>query len=265
MSPVATPRLSAHALDELGRCPRKFALKYLQQTFWPGCPPDPDPTSANLGVGQAFHLLVQMHAMGLPVEASLEALADDGGRLRRLWSAFEASPHALPASDARLWTEQQLNFFLGGVSFNVRYDRLLLHEGRWTIVDWKTGRVKDDIDTSWQTRLYRLALVEAGLGLGLGPIAPETVTLLYWEVETGRGVPLPYDARAHAADRALVEARAAEASRPFNPYDPDESTYPRNLKHCRQCGFYSLCNRQQLEAAQRVEIVRRPRFVTRTP
>lgn len=249
MSDDTPVRLSAHALDELYRCPRKFALRYLHGAFWPGTPPEERDEPVGIAVGQAFHLVVQVAALGLDPEPSLDALADAEGRLQKLWRAFERSPHREPPAGARVWTEQQLNFFLGGMPFNVRYDRLQHHEGRWTILDWKTGRIDERVAGSWQTRLYRLALVEAGAALGLGPVLPEDVTLLYWEVERGEAYALPYDAASHEADRQALLAEVARVRTAFNAAVDDDPHYPRNERHCPRCTFHSLCRREAIVPA----------------
>jgi hypothetical protein len=243
-------RLSAHSLAELDRCERKFALRYDQHAFWPGTPPEPEEPPAALAMGEAFHLLVQVHALGLDVTPMLGHLPDEGGRLTQLWQAFLASPHAAPPAGERRWTEQALNFFVEGVPASVRYDRLVERDNHWTILDWKTGRVKPEtLTASWQTRLYRYALVVAGEPLGAGPIAPEQVTIVYWEVASGKALALPYSQAEFEADGRELAARARHVRHPFDPTLEDDPHYPANRKHCRRCDYFSLCNRAEAELA----------------
>jgi hypothetical protein len=259
------PRLSAHALKELDHCGRKFALKYLRQAFWPGTAPEDHDGSVQLALGQAFHHLVQVHALGLDVASALAALGDADGRLAALWRAFEGSVHAVPPAGSRVWTEQQLNFFVNGVPFNVRYDRVVEHNGKWTILDWKTGNLNAvKMTTDWQTRLYRFALVEAGVGLGAGTVPPTAVTLVYWDVERGRPLEFAYDQATYAADGLEFAQKARRVLEPFNPRVTDDAAYQRNDKHCKVCGFDSMCNRETDAVLPIAEISRRPRFVLGT-
>ncbi|MDB5099192.1 MAG: hypothetical protein JWM80_3613 [Cyanobacteria bacterium RYN_339] len=244
------PRLSAHSLKEFDRCERKFALRYAQHAFWPGTPPEVEEERGALALGEAFHLLVQVHALGLDVTPMLGALPDADGRLTALWSAFKGSSHALPTAGERRWTEQALNLFVGGIPTFVRYDRLVERDGKWTILDWKTGRVKPEaLASDWQTRLYRFALVAAGEHLGAGPIAPEQVTIVYWEVSSGKPLPFAYSQAQYEADGRELAARAAHLQHPFNPKLEDDPHYPANRGHCKRCDYYSLCNRVEADLA----------------
>ena len=154
-----------------------------------------------------------------------------------------------------------LGIFVEGVPVNVRYDRLVKHGDAWTILDWKTGRVRADrFGSDWQTRLYRLALVEAGAALGEGPVLPEAVTLVYWEVSTGTALSFGYDADSWRKDRAALSERVAAAQQPFDPHLPDDPHYPRRHHHCGRCLYDTLCNLPADDPGAATRELRVPKF-----
>jgi hypothetical protein len=257
MSTVTIPRLSANSLKEYDLCPRKFALRYIKQTFWPGEAQGP---LTAMSLGQHFHLLVQLHALGLDVAPTLAVLQDEEGKLALMWQRFAASPHARPDPGAHVWTEQQLNFFVDDVPVSVRYDRLVEHNDTWTILDWKTGRIKQDrLARDWQTRLYRLALVEAGEALGLGKIVPEQIKLTYWEASSGLAFDLEYSTPHYTLDRKQLQAMATRVRQPFTANQHDDPAYPRTPEHCKQCTYNALCNRE-VPAPTEAEALKAPKF-----
>jgi hypothetical protein len=251
----ALPRLSAHALEQLERCPRKFALMYKARRFWPAPPPAAVDASGQeaRALGVALHRLVQRHTLGLPVAPALAEASAELPTLALLWEAFAGSRHARTQPDARVWTEQTLHLQLpteaGPLPLEVRYDRLVLQGDGWTILDWKTGRVGAGLGTTWQTRLYPFVLAEAGHALaGRKAPEPDHVILTYWEVATGKGLTLQHDTRRHEATRGALEALAARVAVPFDEAAADDPAYPREPAHCSRCPFDSLCNGRPLPA-----------------
>lgn len=243
---LQTPRLSAHSLTQHQLCARKFALAYKAGRFWPAADRHPAPPDGvdPLQLGSAFHQLVQWHHLGLPLDDCLSAWGEALPPLPGLWKAFLASPHASPSPDARIFTEQSLSFFLAGVPFSARFDRLVREGDQWTILDWKTGHLTEKkLEGSWQTRLYPFALVEAGRVLNGGEaIAPEQVHMTYWEVAKGRPVTFTHTRERHEATRAELERLAAAVMRDFDPAAADDPRFPRNRKHCSVCAYEALCH-----------------------
>jgi len=248
------PRLSAHALEQLERCPRKFALRYKARRFWPATAPAAREASTEAqALGVTLHRLVQRHALGLPVAATLAEAAQELPALTACWQAFAASPHATPPAAAEVWTEQTLHLRLptaaGPLPLEVRFDRLVRQGDSWTILDWKTGRVGAHLATTWQTRLYPFVLAEAGAALaGSDAPAPERIALTYWEVAAGQGLTLRHNQVRHAATRDALEAIAARVAAPFDEAAPDDPAYPRDPSHCPHCPYDSLCNGRPLPA-----------------
>jgi hypothetical protein len=246
------PRLSVQSLRTYDDCPRQFAMKYQLNRYWPAPRPADLAESrsdrvSGTEVGNLIHRLIEVRQLGLDPEPLLAANDDRIPELRRLWEAFLASGHADPAPEAEVWTEQPLYFSLEGVPFIVRFDRLVKDRDRWQILDWKTGHLDETrLRQTWQTKLYPFALVEAGHALGHGPIRPEQVMLVYWEVARGKGHPISYDAATHAAARREFIARAQAVKVPFGPELPDDPRFPRRSAHCGRCSFDSLCNGDRL-------------------
>ncbi len=251
MSRTELPRLSAQSLRVLDQCPRKFALRYRLNRYWPAVDPGTLDASRtrSTGIGDAFHRLVEAQRLGLDCQRLIAAMEDDSPGLGDLWARFLGSPHGGIAEGEQVWTEQALHFALGGAPFMIRYDRLTRAGDRWTILDWKTGEIKAaTLQTAWQTKLYLFALVEAGSVLGQGPIAPQQACLVYWEVGKGRGHEVTYDAAMHEAARREFTSKAAEALRPFAAERADDPAFPRRPSHCPRCVFDSLCNVDRAQA-----------------
>lgn len=256
-----TPRLSAHSLREYDRCPRAFALQYKAGRFWPA--PDPIP-SRHQALGQLFHQLIHQRQLGLDIERQLAAGIQELPELKELWERFLAYPHA----EQSTFSEQTLNFRLGGVAFSVRFDRLLQQGEDWLILDWKTGKVDSArMKRDWQTKLYPFALAEAGQALNGGKaIPPSRIRLLYWEGATGRDHAFPYDERMHESLRGEFEEKAKQILLPFeeNEKNQEKDHFPRTLTRCRECRFDSLCHQGEGQNEQKEqEELPIPRFTLR--
>lgn len=248
------PRISSASLKDWSLCKRRFALRYRVSRYWPGPQArDLDPEAAErIRTGQVFHRMVQQHALGLDVAPTLSAEAETLPRLEQLWGMFAKSDHAMPPADS--WTEAPLHFQFHGVPFMVRFDRLVKDGETWCILDWKTGKEnRATLQASWQTRLYRFALVEAGHVYQQGvPVRPEAVRMVYWDVNKGRAEVFDYDAETFAADRAVFEALATEVLAPFDEALPDDPRFPRPAEpaECARCAFDSYCNPTQAQPQQ---------------
>lgn len=264
MSPIEeTPRLSAHALGILANgCPREFALRYKAARYWPAADgaairtapdaPAADPADAYLGT--AFHLLAQQHGLGLDVGPFVEALALDLPKLPGIWARFRESEHATPPAGATVWTEQALHFEVDGVPAMVRFDRVVRDGDRWTILDWKTGKPQArKLAEGWQAKLYPYALVAAGEALpDGGPVRPADVRVVFWEVERGTAIEVPYDDARHAEVGAALREVATRARAPFRSELEDDPNFPRRPSRCPTCSYRDHCNRRFADLARTV-------------
>ncbi|MEB3197015.1 MAG: PD-(D/E)XK nuclease family protein [Candidatus Sericytochromatia bacterium] len=248
------PRLSSAALDALADgCPRYFALRYKLQAYWParaGQHPQGEDDGARLG--SVFHRLVQQHACGLPLAPLLEAWEGLHPGLTQMWARFATSEHFSPPLEAEVWTEQSLHLQVAEVPFVARYDRIVAHAGRWRILDWKTGHPSGEtLRRGWQARLYPFVLTEAAQVLSGGsPIAPESVEMVFWLVDTGEAVVIPHSASRHEATRQRLTALARQACAPFDPRVHDDAAFPRVPSRCPPCAYHTLCNAGPFEPSE---------------
>lgn len=244
--PQETPRISQHSLGDYEACKRRFALKYKASRYWPGPRSmDSDPeASAAIRTGQLFHRMVQQHAMGLDVTNMLLAEGDRLPNLQHLWRLYSGSPHARPKGE--VFTEAPLHFTFEGAPVMVRFDRLVRDGSGWEILDWKTGKAtRARLEASFQTKLYRFALVTAGSVYNEGqPIEPERIRMTYWDVQRGRPEEFPYDRASFEADRAQFTALAQDVLRPFDEGVLDDPHFPRTRARqvCESCPFDSYCH-----------------------
>ncbi len=230
--------ISVQALRSRDRCQRLFSLQYRDRIYWPGVVREP---SADMRLGEAFHRLVVRHRLGLEVQPQA-ALAD-------VWTRFLESPYGSPhgrslggdlqVGDLQVFSEQVLQFSLEGVPFLVRCDEIRRQGDQWTILDWKTGRVREDeLADHWQTRLYRFALALSGTAIGAAePIPAQNIKMVFLLVRTEKVLAFQYDQPAFEADRALFTTIARQVAAP-----PGTPAGPADPQICQSCRFDSFCN-----------------------
>lgn len=257
------PRMSAYALGVYQECPRKYALRYRQNLYWPapdGKPQDADTEKrdASLERGQRFHALVHAHQEGLPLDAILAAMAEEDPATIPLWEAYLAHADSRPEGEVR--SEVALHFFVKDVPVMARFDRLVQSEKGWLIQDWKTGGSLESLANSWQTKLYPFALAHAGHALNGGePIPPEAIRLRYWlwkdgRVETGDW---EYSSTLYAEHLAEFERQAGILSAPLNA--ENFPGHGAGSRACGRCQFMTLCHPMPLPEPPRLELPL-PRF-----
>lgn len=237
------PRISAYALGVYQDCPRKYALRYRLNRYWPAPEGKQEDLESRkrLERGQRFHALVQAHQEGLPTEYLLNAMAAEDEAIPVLWKAFLAHPDARP--EGEVWSEVSLHFFVKDVPIMARFDRVVRTGDSWVIVDWKTGGALDSLAQSWQTKLYPFALTHAGHVLNHGEaIPPEAITLRYWVWKNGQveTLNIPYDADRYAEALVTFEKQAEIVSAPLS-----NENFPGHMagsKPCSRCQYQTLCH-----------------------
>lgn len=234
---------SQTSLQDYVDCPRRFQLRHIGRCRWPA----PETADAleferRMDRGSAFHRLMRQLHTGLPAEV-LEPVAKSDPCLSRWWSNYvHTPPHELP-DEVRL-AETTLSAGVGTYRVEARYDLLAgKREGRWVIVDWKTGQSRSRrtwLAQRMQTRIYPLVLVQAGATLnGNVPVSPDQVEMLYWFAE----FPLQperfdYSPKKLADDSAFL----GQLIREIDGRSEDIFPLTENEPLCQYCVYRSLCH-----------------------
>lgn len=239
---------SQGSLQDFVDCARRFQLRYLDRIAWPAVQAEPIlENERHLQQGELFHLLVQQHLVGVPVER-LTAMAQGDSDLAGWWQAYQAAaPAALPG---QRFPEVSLSAPLGENGQRrlvAKYDLVALTpEGRAVIFDWKTSRHRPPrrwLAERLQTRVYPYLLLHAGADLSSGrPLTPEQIEMVYWFAGfPDRPERFVYSERQAAEDEGFVNSLAdqiallasGEGVWPLTPHE----------ERCRFCVYRSLCER----------------------
>ncbi|MBM3274667.1 MAG: PD-(D/E)XK nuclease family protein [Candidatus Sericytochromatia bacterium] len=223
---ATTLPVSAQTLAAREKCRRMVALLIGRPVSWPGPVRE---SGEEVARGVAFHRLVQRHRLGMEARAT--------GQLAELWQKFNRSPYF--ETRGAIFTERILQFSLDGVPFQARLDEVRQDGDQWTILDWKTGPLKEtSLAFQPQTRLYRFALARAGSALNAGkPISPTNIKMVYWLVGLEKPIAIPYDQAAFEADQRFFAEVAREAKEPLSALP-----WPESADACYTCRFDSYCN-----------------------
>lgn len=239
---------SQGSLQDFVDCARRFQLRYLERIAWPAVPAEPIlDNERHMQQGELFHLLVQQHLVGVPVER-LTAMAQGDADLAAWWQAYlAAAPADLPGQH---FPEVTLSAPLGESGQRrlvAKYDLIVLTpEGRAVIFDWKTSHHRPPrrwLAERLQTRVYPYLLVQAGIDLNAGrPLAADRIEMVYWFAgfpdQPERFVYSPTQGSAdegylHALVERIVLLAGGEGVWPLTP---DET-------QCHFCVYRSLCER----------------------
>jgi CRISPR/Cas system-associated exonuclease Cas4 (RecB family) len=239
LSPIF--QFSQNSLQDYVDCARRFQLRYVLNQRWPAVETEPISDHERfIEEGSQFHLLVQRHVLGIPVEPMLPS----EGNLRDWWQNFITSNPLknLPAKFRE--PEVQLSAPLGDKRLLARFDLLCIDPGeRIVIVDWKTSRFRPErqkLAQRLQSRVYPFVVAEAASYLFGEPISPEQISLIYWFAnEPAQPEIFTYDSARHAENRAYLAeliARITTHDAPVWPLTEDE-------EQCKYCVYRSLCDR----------------------
>ena len=242
---------SQGSLQDYNDCPRRFQLRHVLSQPWPAVESQPQLEFERFQeLGQQFHRLLHRHASGIATERLTAGI--DAFELRQWWQAYlnappPGLPHPLAESAANGWTiaaEEMLSTTLAGHQLRARYDLIALQkDGPALIVDWKTSQqpaTRDRLAQRMQSWVYPFVLVEAGADLGVGPVEPERVRMIYWFANQPQlPVTLTYSAAQHEAHRRYLTALMEEI------VNRREAEWPltSDERRCRFCTYRSLCDR----------------------
>lgn len=231
---------SQSSLQDFVDCPRRFQLRYMLEQDWPAPAAEPaSDTEQYLEMGRRFHLLLQRHWLGLPIDRDgLDPL------LKPWWDAFIANPPAdLPGDKRR--PEVSVSAVIEGQRMTATFDLLAYQPGgEVVIVDWKTSKrtPRRFLDRRLQTIIYPLMLVECAPRLLGFPVLPEAVRLVYWfaaEPEPGAMEVFQYSAARREEDKRYLNALFTRL------LSMDVTDWPLTAsdRFCKMCQYRSLCNR----------------------
>ncbi len=224
--PPVPSTLSVTSLIDYAQCPKLF--------FWSQVRPLPRRPSEAARLGSEIHRWVEFQSRGqatlldpdeLPDLSSDERVGEPGTE-ERLKQAFRSSRFARATP---LWTERPFLLWLDGMVVGGRIDAIFgTAEGRWEVVDYKTGRMPaaDDPLAGLQLDLYALACVD------VWGKQPEDLTLTYFYLSAGQEVTRPAGDPAATRERVLAALRGI-AKGAFEPIPG---------KYCRWCDFLPFCD-----------------------
>lgn len=207
--------LSASSLDVFQKCPRLFFFRYLdaEKLYFP--------TTDRGRLGSQFHRLVELLSP-LPPPSRPIWLKGVEPQVKTWWDAFCQA--GLDQVEGDVYSEYPIELEYRGWRLHARFDRLVHHQGRYQIWDWKTSKVQNQ---TWQISLYPL-LVHWGL-----EVPADRISIHFWYVNQGEEVFLYNDAK-KAKDQAILDRTLEQIS---------QGDFPKttNPKLCQDCFFYQHC------------------------
>jgi PD-(D/E)XK nuclease superfamily len=238
-------RLSQSNLKLLVTCPRKFQHLYLDQYAVPvGLA-----QGARMAQGSQFHLLMQQHALGLPIAP---LLAGDP-QLESWFNAFQQQRSTilcLAEDEQILWqqSEHLRTIALADHVLTVVYDWVMLGATQGQILDWKTypkPRSAAKLETEWQTLLYLYVLAETTT------VVPEQLAMTYWFFQTQAGEPVQslrvrYSSQRHAQTKQELTRWLGQLTQWLKAYQQHRTDFPqidRTQGECESCAFAGRCGR----------------------
>jgi DNA helicase II / ATP-dependent DNA helicase PcrA len=228
----AAPSVSVTGLVTYAQCPKRY--------YWSDVDPLPRRRNRAADVGSEIHRRIELHQRGqVPFEdlaPDLYDSVDDGGDAEPGgYVAYEQSRFA--TTRARL-VEAPFTLALdNGYLIRGRIDAIYDHEGRWEVVDFKSGRRRDDPSRIVQLEAYAVAVDEIDFA-GTRPTSVD-VTFAYLGGGLEEMTARADDAWVTAARDHLIELTDAIDSGEFGE-SPGE--------WCHHCDFLQFCEpgRQQV-------------------
>ncbi len=220
---------------DYARCPKLF--------YWSAIRPLPRFSGPAARIGTEIHNWIQRRSTGQTAlieleeqpDLTAEELAGEPGRIERLRDAFLASRFA---DVVPLYAERPFVLSVQGGVVSGRIDAVYgTPDGRWEVVDYKTGRkpAADDPLAGLQLDLYALACVEV-----FGK-EPRDLTLTYLYLSSAEEVTRPADDPAETRERV----RAALLGIAEGAFEPTPG------RHCRWCDFLAFCDAGKAHMARK--------------
>ncbi len=155
--------LNQSAFQDFLDCPRRFELRFLNETSWPAAQGSPLLKFERLTeIGNRFHQLCQQFFIGIDKELLSSSITDP--MLRDLWDSF--LPYGRSIQSNPSISEQILRIPFGVHFLDAKFDLIVqLPNDSLLIIDWKTAATKPSRTTlanRVQTYLYPYILHHAG-------------------------------------------------------------------------------------------------------
>lgn len=238
-------RLSQQHLNLLSLCPRKFQYTYLDQLVAPTHPDQEE----RLAWGSRFHLLMQQHELGLPVDTLLTGDEE----LKHCYHDFlhAAADILMPQADQNQTifreAEHQRTLNFGSDLLVVVYDLIIAETEQARILDWKTyprPQTKKHLEKNWQTRLYPFVFIETT------DYQPEQISMTYWFVKPSKkqspqSLNFPYNQKKHQKTQKDLTHLINQLHQYLERYQQGEP-FPQvdlNEDYCQSCQFAIRCQR----------------------
>jgi DNA helicase-2/ATP-dependent DNA helicase PcrA len=223
--PSVPGTLSVTGVIDYVKCPKLF--------YWASVRPLPRRPNPAARMGSEIHRWIELRSRGQATLLDVDDLPDlsteerlgEPPRDAVLKEAFRRSRFA---GQVPLYTERPFLLYLDGMVVGGRIDAIFEGpDGRWEVVDYKTGRVPAEQDpvTGFQLDLYALACVE------VWNKRPEDLALTYFYLSESKEVTRPAGDPAETRAR-VVRALGGIAEGRFDP-QPGEQ--------CGWCDFLSFC------------------------
>jgi DNA helicase-2/ATP-dependent DNA helicase PcrA len=215
--------VSVTGLVNYAQCPKRF--------FWSEIDRLPRRRSPAAAAGTELHRRIELHQRGqVPFEQLEPDLYDapdemgEGGG----WQAFVGSRYGTEQAGL---VEAPFNIALdSGFQVRGRIDAVYVRGTGWEIVDFKSGRPREDPSLLVQLQAYAVAATEVDFGV----VKPEQIDVSFVYLGGGLNV---HTERADAAwrERARRELETLTGSIAAGEYDP------RPGEWCRGCDFLRFC------------------------
>jgi DNA helicase-2/ATP-dependent DNA helicase PcrA len=224
--PSLPASVSVGGIIEYARCPKRF--------YWAFVRPLPRFSGPAARIGTQVHAWIERKSSGQTSlielderpDLTAEELAGAPGKVERLQRTFTESRFATAPP---LFAERPFLLHVEGFTVSGRIDAIFgTADGRWEVVDYKTGSKPppDDVLSGLQLDVYALACTE------VWGKRPEDLTLTYFYLASGEEVTRP------AGDPGETRARVAAAFQGVT----ERRFEPEPGPQCRWCDFLPFCD-----------------------
>jgi DNA helicase-2/ATP-dependent DNA helicase PcrA len=231
--PDKTPAVSVTGLVTYAQCPKRY--------YWTDVDPLPRRHNQAATRGSEIHRRIELHQRGQVPFDDLEPglydavdLADEGGP-----GGFRAYEGSRFAAESARFVEAPFGVRLdNGYTIRGRIDAIYSHDAHWEVVDFKSGRRKDDPSRMVQLEAYAVAVNEVDFGVA----KPESVDVTF--AYLGGGL----EEVTARADTEWVGSARDHLTQLTNAIDEAKFT-ERPGEWCHNCDFLQFCGPGQEEVS----------------